>query len=148
MHKLCQVESSPKKYQLTVTVLFIVQIVNGEKCEWETTRSIMQQIFSCRVGWKIMQLVKKCEYKIQQKWQLQTKPLTIALMVMHSIPVHGEVKGVGLVDQIWLSLQDCDNEGETIKLFRLLIYKQQRLYCFYIHLVNLQNYFFLEQMWL
>ncbi|XP_029859963.1 BDNF/NT-3 growth factors receptor isoform X3 [Aquila chrysaetos chrysaetos] len=27
--------------------------------------------------------------------------------------VHGEVKGVGLVDQIWLSLQDCDNEGPS-----------------------------------
>lgn len=61
---------------------------------------------------------------------MQTKLLTIALMVMHSIPVHGEVKGVGLVDQIWLSLQDCDNEGEMIKLFRLLTYKEQRLYSF------------------
>ncbi|OXB62500.1 hypothetical protein ASZ78_008138 [Callipepla squamata] len=27
--------------------------------------------------------------------------------------VHGEVKGVGLVDQIWLSLQDYDNEGPS-----------------------------------
>lgn len=58
---------------------------------------------------------------------MQNKPLTIALMVMHSIPVHGEVKGVGLVDQIWLSLQDYDNEGEMIQLFRLLTYKEQKL---------------------
>ncbi|KAM4753322.1 uncharacterized protein ACIQIH_001280 [Cyanocitta cristata] len=28
--------------------------------------------------------------------------------------VHGEVKGVGLVDQIWLSLQDCDNEEQVM----------------------------------
>lgn len=61
---------------------------------------------------------------------MQIKPLTIALMVMHSIPVHGEVKGVGLVDQIWLSLQDCDSEGEMIKLLRILTYKEQRLCCF------------------
>ncbi|KAM6301985.1 NTRK2 protein, partial [Podargus strigoides] len=27
--------------------------------------------------------------------------------------VHGEIKGVGLVDQIWLSLQDCDDEGPS-----------------------------------
>ncbi|NXD43794.1 NTRK2 protein, partial [Copsychus sechellarum] len=52
--------------------------------------------------------------------------LVITLIILkfgrHSkfgMKVHGEVKGVGLVDQIWLSLQDCDNEGEIIKLFRL-----------------------------
>ncbi|XP_014124487.1 BDNF/NT-3 growth factors receptor isoform X5 [Motacilla alba alba] len=44
--------------------------------------------------------------------------LVITLIILkfgrHSkfgMKVHGEVKGVGLVDQIWLSLQDCDNEG-------------------------------------
>ncbi|NWT34829.1 NTRK2 protein, partial [Cardinalis cardinalis] len=46
--------------------------------------------------------------------------LVITLIILkfgrHSkfgMKVHGEVKGVGLVDQIWLSLQDCDNEGPS-----------------------------------
>lgn len=63
--------------------------------------------------------MKKYKFQKEYHWQLQTKPLTlIALMVTHSIPVHGEVKGVGLVDQIWLSLQDCNSEGEIIKIIQ------------------------------
>lgn len=100
----------------------------------------MFSLLQCRMKNKAIdeEILKKKE----QRWQLQTKPLTlIALMIMHSIPVHGEVKGVGLVDQIWLSLQDCDNEGEIIKLFRLTC----KECCYQIYLTTLQNYLFLEQ---
>ncbi|NWY04216.1 NTRK2 protein, partial [Nothoprocta ornata] len=56
---------------------------------------------------------KENEDSITVNLTIANQTLDLALMTMHSIPVHGEVKGVGLVDQIWLSLQDCDNEGPS-----------------------------------
>lgn len=118
MCKLRLIESSPKN--INNDSLSHVIDSYGWKMWNENNLKVSQWMFSLMQCRKQKQLRKKKNLKMSSIGNCKTKSLTlIALMVMHSIPVHGEVKGVGLVDQIWLSLQDCDNEGEIIKLFRL-----------------------------